>query len=191
MYGQTAQRTTPPWNYSIPPLFAIFDQCMYEPKHDSSDRDILGVSTAIAKFQTIQFKTDINSTVNSLWTWGSISMTASRSNDSHTKSISLEWIRLRSALERFRSSQCASKRFLSRNFEEAQILDVFKEVRADQEDAQADAEALEQELRDSLPIDVSRLSLEESRRSIKESKRVKLCKFQPYQARTKLGLAAF
>ena len=168
------------WSFTNPPLFEIFDHFISGQKDDSSNIDVLRGLCAIVKFRTSQFKTDTNSTTHSLWKWRFDSITAGRlkvPDDSHNQRISLEWNRLRSALEEFRSSARALKRFVSRNFNKSQTLDVLVEVLADQEDTQADAEALEQELRDSLQMDVGRLSLEESRRSIEESKRVKLRKF--------------
>ncbi|MCJ1438513.1 hypothetical protein MMC27_007903 [Xylographa pallens] len=183
IFDQIAQHKIGRWSFTNPPLFDIFDQLICGQKDDSSNIDVLRGLCAIVRFQTSRFKTDTNSTTHSLWKWRFDSITAGGlkvPNDSHTKSISLEWNRLRSALEDFRSSARALKRFVSRNFNESPIFNVLIEVSADQEDAQADAEALEQELRDSLQMDVGRLSLEESRRSIEESKRVKLRKFHLY-----------
>ncbi|MCJ1475709.1 hypothetical protein MMC13_004372 [Lambiella insularis] len=168
LYDHDTQHTNPSNMISGFRLLDMLDWVMCGQNDDSSESDLLRTLCIIANMHMVEFKTNVNSRPRVL-------------EDPHNKTISMEWTWLRSALEDFRLSVRALRRFMSRNFEESRmpdaLRDVLGDVRADQEDARADAEALEQELRDSLQMHVGRLSLEESRRSIEEGKRVKLRKF--------------
>ena len=93
------------------------------------------------------------------------------------ESVEYNWSELRRELEQLTSSMRATSRFALNHFGEETLKGSkrFQQLHLDQEEARIDGLALEVEIRERLLLQVGRLSLEESRRSIDESKRVKIC----------------
>lgn len=95
------------------------------------------------------------------------------------ESVEYNWSELRKELEQLTTSMRATSRFALNHFGEQTLKESkrFQQLQLDQEEARTDGLALEVEIRERLLLQVGRLSLEESRRSIDESKRVKICMY--------------
>lgn len=87
-----------------------------------------------------------------------------------------DWGSLRRELAFFQDSVQAFSRFTARHFGDKDSKSIL-EIKSGQEDALTEARTLESEVRDTLQMSTSRLSLKESRKSIEEGKRVKLSRF--------------
>ena len=86
------------------------------------------------------------------------------------------WRFLGNEIDRHRNFSRKLTQMFEKYSETPESLDILRRIRKDQDEALADAQALETRLRDRLQMKVGRWSLEESRRSIDEGKRVKLRK---------------
>lgn len=98
------------------------------------------------------------------------------SNRIHDKPDWKLWYRLRVKLDIFQDDIRAFSRYIRRESDNSVLQEQLEGLREDQEDLCAKAQSLETFLRDRLQAVVGIKSLEESRTSIEEGKRVKLSK---------------
>ena len=84
------------------------------------------------------------------------------------------WKSLREYVDAFDTFVRASSRYMTRQFGQDGNIEELKELKNWQREILIQAQALETKMRDTLQVQVGRLSLEESRKSIEEGKRVKL-----------------
>lgn len=100
-----------------------------------------------------------------------------------------EWRVFHTELEDFRSSLRAMPRFINSHFSHSKDSSMLKQLVGEQIHILTEAKTLETDIRKTLQINAGRLSLEESRRSIEEGKRVKLCRCSCDLSRRVLQLA--
>ncbi|KAI4104432.1 MAG: hypothetical protein L6R37_003251 [Teloschistes peruensis] len=87
-----------------------------------------------------------------------------------------DWQRLRIELDRFQSGIRAFTGYLKEDSVQTDLQQRLEKIREDEEDLCAEAQALEGTIRDTLQVNSGIKSLEESRVSIEEGKRIKLRK---------------
>ncbi|KAL8631135.1 hypothetical protein Q9189_003169 [Teloschistes chrysophthalmus] len=87
-----------------------------------------------------------------------------------------DWQKLRTELDRFQSGIRAFTRYLKEDSVQTELQQRLEKIREDEEDLCAEAQALESTIRDTLQVNSGIKSLEESRVSIEEGKRIKLRK---------------
>ncbi|KAI4195183.1 MAG: hypothetical protein LQ350_007357 [Teloschistes chrysophthalmus] len=85
-----------------------------------------------------------------------------------------DWQKLRTELDRFQSGIRAFTRYLKEDSVQTELQQRLEKIREDEEDLCAEAQALESTIRDTLQVNSGIKSLEESRVSIEEGKRIKL-----------------
>ncbi|KAL9579928.1 MAG: hypothetical protein Q9212_004800 [Teloschistes hypoglaucus] len=85
-----------------------------------------------------------------------------------------DWLELRTELDRFQSDIRAFTRYLKEDSVQTDLQQRLEKIREDEEDLCAEAQALESAIRDTLQVNSGIKSLEESRVSIEEGKRIKL-----------------
>ncbi|MCJ1388427.1 hypothetical protein MMC18_001274 [Xylographa bjoerkii] len=153
-------------------LLEIYDQMLCKHRSISSDEDLFRAFVTMARMQMIHFQAKTTTVLQRLSGFQLEALMGLNKN----RMPSGIWSNFRNELEDFRSSCRALDRYIKRHSgaQSSNVLQELQELRDDQEEALIAAQALKTHVRDRLQIDVGKWSLEESRRSIAEGKRLKL-----------------
>ncbi|MCJ1435082.1 hypothetical protein MMC27_004452 [Xylographa pallens] len=156
---------------SPPILFLdIYDSILSKHNRPSPGGDFLHGLHTMATLQLIRFRQKMSEVYRDPRA-GSFEAATDGADDDYPFRL---WSFIGNEIDAFRNSSRKLNQIIEKHLETPESSDIPRSIRNDQDEALADAQALETRIRDRLQMKVGRWSLEESRRSIDEGKRVKL-----------------